>query len=78
VIFDKTNQFFIATHSSYVLDAFMEDAPDDLAIFLVYYENGETKIIRMHQKDMDEVRNYGVDLFFNLESYLKHGQIDNA
>src|SRR5690606_19349570 len=35
VIFDKTNQFFIATHSPYVLDSFMEDAMDDLAIFLV-------------------------------------------
>jgi AAA15 family ATPase/GTPase len=78
VIFDKTNQFFIATHSPYILDALMEDAPDDLAIHLVYYENGETKVKRMQQKDMDEVRAFGVDLFFNLESYLKHGQIDNA
>jgi AAA15 family ATPase/GTPase len=78
VIFDKTNQFFIATHSPYVLDAFLEDAPDELAIYLVYYEKGETKVKRMEQKDMDEVRAYGVDLFFNLESYLKHGQIDNA
>ena len=78
VIFDKTNQFFIATHSPYILDALMEDAPDDVAIHLVYYENGETKVKRMQEKDMDEVRAFGVDLFFNLESYLKHGQIDNA
>lgn len=78
VIFDKSNQFFLATQSPYVLDAFLEDAADDVSIYLVFYENGETKLKLMSQKDLDEVRNYGVDLFFNLESYLKHGQVDNA
>lgn len=78
VIFDKTNQFFIATHSPYVLDALMEDAQNDLAIYLVYYENGESKVKQMPQEEIEEVKKYGVDLFYNLESYLKHGQIDNA
>jgi hypothetical protein len=78
VIFDKTNQFFIATHSPYVLDAFMEEAQEDLSIYLVYYEGGETKVKLMSERDMDEVRQYGVDLFYNLESYLKHGQVNNV
>jgi predicted ATPase len=78
VIFDKANQYFVATHSPYVLDAFAEDAPEDLAIYLIYYENGETKVKSMSESDMAEVREYGVDLFYNLESYLKHGQINNA
>lgn len=78
VIFDKTNQFFINTHSPYVLDAFMEDASDDLAIYLVYFDKGETKVKVMSEKDMDEVKEYGVDLFYNLESYLKHGHVNNA
>jgi AAA15 family ATPase/GTPase len=78
VIFDKSNQFFIATHSPYILDAFALDAKDDLAVYLVYYENGETKIKLMSEKNMDDLREYGVDLFYNLESYLKHGQVNNA
>ena len=78
VVFDKNNQFFIATHSPYVLDSFMEEALADLSIFLVYYEGGETKVKRMSEKDMEEVNEYGVDLFYNLESYLKHGQVNNA
>lgn len=78
VVFDKTNQFFIATHSPYVLDALMEEIPEDLSIYLVYYENGETKVKLMSEKDMEEVNEYGVDLFYNLESYLKHGQVNNA
>lgn len=78
VIFDKSNQFFLATHSPYVLDAFMEDASEDLSIYLVYYQDGETKVKLMSVEDMSEVRQYGVDLFYNLESYLKHGQVNNA
>jgi AAA15 family ATPase/GTPase len=78
VIFDKTNQYFIATHSPYVLDTFMEEASEDLSIYLVYYQEGETKIKKMSEKDMEEVNEYGVDLFYNLESYLKHGQVNNA
>lgn len=78
VMFDETNQFFIATHSPYILDTFMADAQDDLAIYLVYYDEGETKIKRMEREDIDEVKQYGVDLFYNLESYLKDGKIDNA
>jgi AAA15 family ATPase/GTPase len=77
VTFSKTNQFFIATHSPYVLESLMADAEDDLAIYLVSYENGETKIKLMEEEDIHEVREYGVDLFYNLESYLKHGQVNN-
>lgn len=78
VIFDKTNQFFIATHSPYVLDAFLEDAPNDVAIYLVDYVNGESKIHLLSQQDIEEIRDYGVDLFFNIESYLRHGKVNNA
>ena len=73
VIFDKTNQFFIATHSPYVLDEFIEEVPDELSVYLVDYKNGETIIKRLEEEQIKEIRNYGVDLFFNLESYLKNG-----
>lgn len=73
VVFDKTNQFFIATHSPYVLDEFIEEAPDDVAIYLVDYKNGETIIKNLSKENLEEIREYGVDLFFNLESYLKNG-----
>jgi predicted ATP-dependent endonuclease of OLD family len=78
MVFDKTSQFFMATHSPYILDFLMEEAPEDLSIYLVYYENGESKVKRMSERDMDEVNEYGVDLFYNLESYLKNGQVNNA
>jgi len=75
VIFDKTNQFFIATHSPYVLGEFIEEIKDDLAIYVVDYDKGETVIKRLTDNEIIEIAQYGIDLFFNLESYLdKYGQ----
>lgn len=71
IAFDENeNQYFIATHSPYVLDAFLEEAKDDVSIYLVDYKNGETIIIQLKEEDINEIRSFGVDLFFNIESYL--------
>ncbi|MDI9365378.1 MAG: AAA family ATPase [Flavobacterium sp.] len=79
IVNDKNdNQYFIATHSPYVLDELMAEAADDVSIYLVDYKDGETKIIHLSNQDFNEIREYGVNLFFNIESYLKHGQVDNA
>ncbi len=78
ILLDKTNQFFLATHSPYVLDELILDASDDLSVYLVDYRNGETIIHHLSSDDLSEIRQYGVDLFFNIESYLKHGQVNNS
>lgn len=72
VVLDKNeNQFFIATHSPYVLDAVLEEAkPDEVSIYLVDYKNGETIIKSLKDNDIEEIRSFGVDLFFNIENYL--------
>jgi len=73
VMYDKNNnQYFIATHSPFVLNDFMEDMnKEELAIYAVGYEKGETIIKRLTDKQITEIYQYGVDLFFNLEDYLK-------
>lgn len=79
VIFDKTNQFFIATHSPYVIEEFIEEIKDDLSIYVVDYDKGETIVKRLTDEDVTEIAQYGIDLFFNLESYLdKYGQPRSA
>ncbi len=72
IIFEegRGNQYFIATHSPFVLNDFLEEAKDELSIFLVSMKNGETIIKRLSDEELIEVYQYGVDLFFNLESYL--------
>jgi len=74
----NNNQYFIATHSPYVLDELILEAGEDLAVYLVDYKNGETIIQHLSNEDLIEIRQYGVDLFFNIESYLKHGQVDHS
>lgn len=73
VMYDKNNnQFFIATHSPFVLNDFMEDMEkEDLAIYAVGYLKGETTINRLTDKQVTDIYQYGVDLFFNLEEFLK-------
>ena len=80
IIFDKNdNQYFIATHSPFVLNEFIEEAQDDLAVYVVDYDKGETIIKRLTDEQVIEIAQYGIDLFFNLESYLdKYGQPHSA
>ena len=71
---ENDNQFFIATHSPFVINDFMENLKkEDYAIFAVGYnkENGETIIRKISDDEINEIYQYGIDLFFNLENYLK-------
>ena len=73
VMFDKNdNQYFIATHSPFVLNDFMEEMDkNDLSIYVVGLNDGETVIRRLTDEQITEIYKYGIDLFFNLEDYLK-------
>lgn len=68
--YKKSNQYFIGTHSPFVLNDFLENAREELAIYIVDFKNGETIIKRMTDEEIHEAYQYGMDLFFNLESYL--------
>jgi predicted ATPase len=73
IIYDENNnQYFIATHSPFVLNDFMEDMDkEDLSIYAIGLKDGATVIRRLSDEEITEVYQYGVDLFFNLEDYLK-------
>jgi AAA15 family ATPase/GTPase len=71
VIYSETNQFFIATHSPYVLNDFLEYKRDDVAIFMTDFKEGETVINRLTDDEVNEVYQCGIDLFFNHERFRK-------
>lgn len=73
IIYDENNnQYFIATHSPFVLNDFMEDMDkEDLSIYAVGLKDGETTIRKINNEEITEIYQYGIDLFFNLENYLK-------
>ena len=72
IIFNKENknQYFISTHSPIVIEDFLADAYEDLSVYLVGLKDGETIIKRLSDEELKEVNDFGVDLFFNIESYL--------
>lgn len=69
IIDSESNQFFIATHSPFILDTFLEDARSDLAIYMTDFKEGQTVIKRLTDDEVNEVYEYGLDLFFNSELF---------
>ena len=70
MIYKKDNQYFIATHSPFILNDLLENGRDELAVFVVHYENQETKIRRIPSDELHEAYQSGVDLFTNNESFV--------
>lgn len=82
ILFDENdNQYFIATHSPDILTEFIEEEEtrNNMSVYVVDYANGETIIKRLTDDELIEVAQYGIDLFYNLESYLdRYGQPHSA
>ena len=80
IVYDENNnQFFITTHSPFVLNDFMENLKsDELAIYIVSYkkETGETIIDRMSDEDMHEAYQFGYDFFMNIDKFISQKQHD--
>ncbi len=73
-IMDSTeNQFFIATHSHYLLNSIVEESRE-VAVFIVTYEDYETKVKRLSEDELRELLGYGLDIFYNLNSFQHEPQ----
>lgn len=69
ILESRDNQYFIATHSPYVVNEFLQEK-SDIAIYIVDAVNGRTTVKRLTDEELSEVYEYGIDLFFNTESFL--------
>ncbi|GAB3429829.1 AAA family ATPase [Niabella aquatica] len=70
MIHKPDNQFFIATHSPFILNDLLENARKELAVFVVHYEDFETKVKHLSDGELHEIFQSGVDLFTNSESFV--------
>jgi len=69
---EKDNQFFITTHSPFVLNDFMEQLDkSELSIYLVDIKNGETIVRKMSDDEMHEAYQFGYDFFLNLKNFTR-------
>lgn len=71
IIENKKNQFFIATHSPYLLNNLIENTPsEDLAVFVCGFDKERgTTARKLSQEDLSELLDFGVDIFFNINKY---------
>jgi AAA15 family ATPase/GTPase len=70
MIYKKDNQYFVATHSPFILNDLLENGRNELAVFVVHYEDHETKVRKLSSDEMHDVYQNGVDLFTNNESFV--------
>lgn len=68
---DETNQFFIATHSSSFLVDLLERMPENLRLFVVYFENFETKIKQISDEEISKYLSNGSDFFYHLDEFIE-------
>lgn len=76
---ENNNQFFLTTHSPFVLNDLMDNLKsDELAIYIVTYkkETGETEIHRMNEQNMHEAYQFGYDFFMNIDKFISQEQYD--
>ncbi len=70
---NETNQFFITTHSPYLLHNILENTKfEDRNIIIAYYENYQTKIKILNEEDITEIQEDDIEVFFNLEKFINN------
>jgi AAA15 family ATPase/GTPase len=70
MIESETNQFFVSTHSPYLLQTLIENLKDDqLNVFITYYEDYQTKVRALTPEELSEVQEFSIDVFYNLRRF---------
>jgi AAA15 family ATPase/GTPase len=73
IIDSKTNQFFITTHSPYLIQNLISNLEaTELNVFITYFENYQTKIKELSADELRKVSEFSVDIFFNLNEFVKN------
>ena len=71
---DRSNQYFMSTHNPYFLIPLISKAPkNEIGVFITYFEDYQTKVKSLNQKEIEEVLALETDIFFNLDRFLERG-----
>lgn len=66
---DNGTCLFVATHSPYMMTAFLERELKNLKLFFEKKEGKMSTVITATQADIQEIYDDGIDVFYNIESY---------
>lgn len=68
---DQENQFFLTTHSPYMLTSIIGKTPaSELNVFVCRLEGSETKVYPMNEDQRMELMEMDMSAFFNLDRFL--------
>ena len=75
IVESRNNQFFIVTHSEYLVTEILEEMltkdeyARELAIFAAYYEDYQTKVHQLSDEKILDIRAEGIDVFYNMKRF---------
>ena len=64
----QPSNIFIATHSPYILGTFLEKKNIDLTLLYTRVTDGLMTVMTATEQDLQDIYDYGVDVFFNIET----------
>ncbi|MBL7943202.1 MAG: ATP-binding protein [Flavobacteriales bacterium] len=66
---DADNQYFITTHSPYLLNRFLSNVTKkgELGVFYTYWKNYQTNIRKLTEKEITSIFESGSDIFLNMD-----------
>ncbi len=69
---DRSNQYFITTHSPYILLPLLEKTPlEELTVNIVYMEKGETKVKQLQKDEVERILDLEYEALLNLDKFIK-------
>ncbi|QDK79334.1 AAA family ATPase [Spirosoma sp. KCTC 42546] len=70
IVDSDTNQFFLSTHSPYLLQTLIRELDStDLSVFITYYKDYQTCVRALTPEELQEAEDLSIDLFYNLNRY---------
>ncbi len=70
MVSSETNQFFVSTHSPYLLQTLISELDEsELAVYITYYRDYQTHVHQLTAEELQEAQDLGIDLFYNLSRY---------
>jgi predicted ATPase len=75
---DDANQYFVTTHSPYLFREVLENMvpyekrEPELAVFVAYYQDYETKIRQLGDDEVRNIRRDCIDVFYNMDQFVQN------
>jgi AAA15 family ATPase/GTPase len=71
MILKDDNQYFVSTHSPYLLQTFIDSLDDtQLNVYLTYYKDYQTHVKVLTPDELSDIQRFGYDVFFNLKKFI--------